>query len=54
MSLWEFALSFSTVKIVFKSKTPWLAHDCKFPVLEIGILRSELSSLNIFKSDGGI
>ena len=54
MSLWEFALSFSTVNIEFKSKTPCSAHNCKFPVLEIGIFRSELSSLNIFKSDGGI
>ena len=39
-SLWEFALSFSTVKTVFKSKTPWSAHDCKFPELGTGIFNN--------------
>ena len=47
-SLCEFALSFSTVKTVFKSKTPWLAHDCRFPELGIGIFKSDSNSLKIF------
>lgn len=42
-----------TVKVAFKSNTPWFAHRSKFPLLGYGIPKSFSISLKILINDGG-
>lgn len=50
--LWDVGISFNTVKTLFKSNTPWLAHEIKSPVVLV-IPKSSYNSLYIFLRDGG-
>ena len=44
----------STVRILFRRRTPWSAHFCKFPVSGDGHPKSTTISLKMFFKDAGI